>query len=101
MFLQYRFKARRLGELLKPFLIFVCLSWGSLCGLSRITDKRHHWQDVLFGAVLGVAGAIYTVIFGVNKFNVPAENDKDPAQVQLEPIVSVDQQNKCTRSVVI
>lgn len=40
---------------------FIFLAWGIFCSISRATDYRHHWWDVLFGAVLGIVFAILTV----------------------------------------
>lgn len=40
---------------------FGWLSWGIFCSISRITDYRHHWWDVLFGACLGIIFAVLTV----------------------------------------
>ncbi|XP_044745669.1 phospholipid phosphatase 1-like isoform X2 [Coccinella septempunctata] len=62
--IQTRLPSAATGRLFKPFLIAVCLSWGILCSLSRIADRRHHWWDVLSGTVLGILGVIFfTTIF--------------------------------------
>ena len=37
------------------------LLWALVCSLSRITDHRHHWWDVVAGSVVGVVSALYTV----------------------------------------
>ncbi|KAJ3648836.1 hypothetical protein Zmor_020608 [Zophobas morio] len=58
---QIRIPTKTVGTLTKPFLIAVCLTWSLLCSLSRITDRRHHWWDVLAGAFLGICGALYTL----------------------------------------
>ncbi|KAK9891114.1 hypothetical protein WA026_013433 [Henosepilachna vigintioctopunctata] len=61
---QSRLPSAVTGRLFKPFLIALCLSWGILCSLSRIADRRHHWWDVLSGTVLGILGVIFfTTIF--------------------------------------
>lgn len=39
----------------KPVLQLVWVCFGILCALTRITDKRHHWWDVLAGATLGLS----------------------------------------------
>ncbi|CAH1164424.1 unnamed protein product [Phaedon cochleariae] len=59
--IQTRLPSVRTGRLLKPFLISLCLTWSLLCSLTRITDRRHHWWDVLAGTTLGVLGALYTI----------------------------------------
>lgn len=43
-----------------PFLQAILLVWNCLVSISRITDHRHHWHDVLAGALLGIAFAFYT-----------------------------------------
>lgn len=43
-----------------PFLQSLLMAWTCLCSLSRITDHRHHWYDVLAGALLGAIFAFYT-----------------------------------------
>ncbi|XP_068894805.1 phospholipid phosphatase 1-like [Tenebrio molitor] len=58
-----RIPSKSVRFLTKPFLIAICLSWSLLCSLSRITDRRHHWWDVLGGAALGICGALYTLHF--------------------------------------
>jgi diacylglycerol diphosphate phosphatase/phosphatidate phosphatase len=45
------------GSLWKILLILSPLVAASLVGASRITDHRHHWEDVLAGAVLGTGFA--------------------------------------------
>ncbi|XP_068893189.1 phospholipid phosphatase 1-like isoform X3 [Tenebrio molitor] len=59
--IQIRIPSKSVSTLTKPFLIAVCLTWSLLCSLSRITDRRHHWWDVLGGAFLGICGALYTL----------------------------------------
>ncbi|RZC40011.1 PAP2 domain containing protein, partial [Asbolus verrucosus] len=49
--------------LAKSFLIGLCITWSLLCSVSRITDRRHHWWDVLGGAVIGICGAWYSLNF--------------------------------------
>lgn len=41
----------------------LCLTWACFCSVSRITDHRHHWWDVLAGSLLGVIFASLTVSF--------------------------------------
>lgn len=48
------------SSLLAPALQCACLAWAALCSLSRVTDRRHHWWDVLAGAVLGGGVAALT-----------------------------------------
>lgn len=47
--------------LLVPFLQLIWVCFGFYCSLTRITDRRHHWWDVVAGAVLGFAVAFVLV----------------------------------------
>ncbi|XP_066582230.1 phospholipid phosphatase 1-like isoform X2 [Prorops nasuta] len=54
--------------LLKPWLqCLVCL-WCVTCSLTRITDKRHHWWDVLSGIVMGLTFSAFVVILSCRQF---------------------------------
>ncbi|RZC41628.1 uncharacterized protein BDFB_011811, partial [Asbolus verrucosus] len=64
---QIRIPSEAVSVLIKPFLIGGCLTWSLVCSLSRITDRRHHWWDVLAGAFLGMCGALYTLTLLHNK----------------------------------
>lgn len=44
-----------------PLLQVLCIVYACVCSLSRLTDHRHHWWDVLAGAVMGVLTVLYTV----------------------------------------
>ena len=48
------------GRSLKILVVSLPLLLASFIGLSRIFDYRHHWQDVLGGAVLGLSVAYVT-----------------------------------------
>jgi phosphatidate phosphatase len=62
---------------LVPFFQAVLVLWVSLCSVSRVTDHRHHWTDVIGGIILGAAFAIYTCHILVNNFsNFRFDNDK-------------------------
>lgn len=64
-FYPYRYMQVRIPKLkttlLIPTLQCMCLVWAFLCGLSRITDHRHHWWDVLTGMIIGIIFAVLTV----------------------------------------
>ncbi|XP_060526639.1 putative phosphatidate phosphatase isoform X2 [Cylas formicarius] len=66
--IQVRLPVKTTGSFFKIFMIVVCVSWGSLCSLTRITDRRHHWWDVLFGTVIGILGAMYVIVVTENKY---------------------------------
>ena len=49
-------------KLFKPMVEFVLVLLAVLCGLSRISDYKHHWSDVLAGLAIGVFIAFYFVL---------------------------------------
>lgn len=49
------------SKLLKHFLQFVLLMMAWFTCLSRISDYKHHWSDVMSGAVLGATIATLVV----------------------------------------
>lgn len=49
------------SKLLLPFIQCCFFAWSALVSLSRITDRRHHWWDVVCGAILGIVFAWLTV----------------------------------------
>lgn len=51
------------SKLLKHFLQYLLLLITWYTCLSRISDYKHHWSDVLAGATLGVFGALITSQF--------------------------------------
>ncbi|KAG5682798.1 hypothetical protein PVAND_012126 [Polypedilum vanderplanki] len=65
---------------LVPFVQVLLALWVSLCSVSRVTDHRHHWTDVIGGIILGVVFAIYTCHILLKNFN--SDNDK------LKPIIN-------------
>lgn len=59
---QSRLPTIQTGRAFKPFFISILITWGLVCSLTRISDKRHHWWDVGAGMLLGVIGAIYSIV---------------------------------------
>ncbi|CAH0551773.1 unnamed protein product [Brassicogethes aeneus] len=66
-----KFKSTSLNPA-KFLLIAVFLFWNGLCAISRIVDNKHHWWDVLAGALIGVAYATYKI-----KSDKPNETEKE------------------------
>lgn len=54
---------RTSSHLFLNVLQFFCIFWALLCSLSRITDHRHHWWDVLSGGILGISVATYFISY--------------------------------------
>lgn len=42
------------GHVSKLCIVFLPLLVASLVGISRVSDNRHHWQDVFVGGILGL-----------------------------------------------
>jgi phosphatidate phosphatase len=66
-YLQARISVIR-SKLLIPTLQCFLLLWAVLCSVSRITDHRHHWWDVLVGASFGLLACWLTIKYLCNKF---------------------------------
>ncbi|XP_042500655.1 putative lipid phosphate phosphatase 3, chloroplastic isoform X2 [Macadamia integrifolia] len=49
----------RRGHVAKLCIVSVPLLVGSLVGISRVDDYRHHWQDVFSGGLLGLTVATF------------------------------------------
>ncbi|KAJ0174314.1 hypothetical protein K1T71_010460 [Dendrolimus kikuchii] len=52
---------------LVPVLQLLCISYAAICSLTRITDHRHHWWDVLAGTGIGIVTFIYAAMLIRNK----------------------------------
>ncbi|KAJ8717040.1 hypothetical protein PYW08_005439 [Mythimna loreyi] len=51
---------------LVPILQLLCISYAATCSLTRITDHRHHWWDVLVGTVIGLFTFYYAIVISAN-----------------------------------
>ncbi|XP_072942782.1 phospholipid phosphatase 2-like isoform X2 [Epargyreus clarus] len=74
------------SALLVPLLQLLCALYAVLCPLTRVTDRRHHWWDVLAGAVMGLFTVVYTVV-------VLCKNFSQPSVVSTSDISSSDGNN--------
>lgn len=65
MYIQVRFTWRG-SKLLKHVLQYICLTLAFYTALSRISDYKHHWSDVLAGSLQGIIVAVLIVSFKIN-----------------------------------
>ncbi|XP_064292627.1 phospholipid phosphatase 1-like [Plodia interpunctella] len=72
--------------LIVPLIQALCLIYAAVCSLSRLTDHRHHWWDVLVGGSMGVLAVLYTIL-------VLCKNFSQPAVVSTSDISSSDGNN--------
>jgi len=59
LYLQARLSVR--VRLVRPTLQFGCFMIAFYTALSRVSDYKHHWSDVLFGSLLGTTVATFIV----------------------------------------
>uniref|UniRef100_A0A674P5I9 Phospholipid phosphatase 1 n=1 Tax=Takifugu rubripes TaxID=31033 RepID=A0A674P5I9_TAKRU len=63
LFLVLYIQARLRSEwarLLRPTIQFFLIATAVYVGLSRVSDYKHHWSDVLAGLLLGALAAVFT-----------------------------------------
>ncbi|KAK1801321.1 hypothetical protein P4O66_023004, partial [Electrophorus voltai] len=81
LYVQSKMKAEW-ARLLRPTLQFFLIAASLYVGLSRISDYKHHWSDVLTGFIQGAIVAVFTV--SNLQFQEPFFNETDisiPIQV--------------------
>ncbi|CAF4877387.1 unnamed protein product [Pieris macdunnoughi] len=62
-------RGRKLNSKTVSMVQIVSLSSAALCSLSRIWDRRHHWWDVIAGAMIALLLLMYTISTLCNNFN--------------------------------
>lgn len=72
------------SKLLKHFIqyLLILLAWYTC--LSRISDYKHHWSDVLAGGVLGSTVAIVVSNYCTDLFNARRKSASDLPQTRYE-----------------
>lgn len=63
VYLHYRMPAMALGSMLQAFVQVAVVTAAFYVGLSRISDNKHHWTDVLGGFIIGFLFGIYSVSY--------------------------------------
>ncbi|KAG5281290.1 hypothetical protein AALO_G00069520 [Alosa alosa] len=80
LYLQARLQTQW-SRLLRPTVQFFLIASSLYVGLSRVSDYKHHWSDVLTGLLQGAVVALLIVIFVSDFF-------KKPATLELEEEIS-------------
>ncbi|VDK39145.1 unnamed protein product [Taenia asiatica] len=65
VYLHYRMPDIGLGSLLQAFVPTAALTTAFYVGITRISDYKHHWTDVLGGMIIGALVGIFTVSFSL------------------------------------
>ena len=60
VYLHVRFIWRR-SRLLLPVIQLGAICLACWVAVSRVSDYKHHWSDVVGGAILGALGCVFTV----------------------------------------
>lgn len=60
LYIEARFSCHS-SKFFKFFLQLLIAQLGILCSLSRISDYKHHWSDVLGGMLLGILTAVLII----------------------------------------
>lgn len=81
LYLQFRFRWRR-SPLLRPFMQLIAILIAYYTALSRISDHKHHWSDVLGGGLLGTIVA-FCICFAVSDLYTKKTVSKDSAMMPL------------------
>lgn len=70
LFLQFRFRWKG-SDFLRPLTQISLIGLAFYIGLSRISDNMHNWSDVLTGFVIGIMGAVLSILVVSDLFQRP------------------------------
>ncbi|KAL0979116.1 hypothetical protein UPYG_G00180920 [Umbra pygmaea] len=86
LYLQARLQ-KEWSRLIRPTIQFFLISASVYVGLSRVSDYKHHWSDVLTGLLQGAVVATLTVFFVSDFFKttvIPEEIQHEMSQTTLQ-----------------
>lgn len=86
LYIQARLRAHW-ARLLRPTIQFFLIATAVYVGLSRVSDYKHHWSDVLAGLLQGGLVAILNVVCVTNFFEQP-----------IDPVVSPEEEESATHT---
>ena len=69
-------------QLFKPFVQFVFILLAILCGLSRVSDYKHHGSDVLAGLILGTLMAMFFIYKVLQLRHVDVQENENAHSIQ-------------------
>ncbi|PIO32664.1 hypothetical protein AB205_0192450 [Aquarana catesbeiana] len=67
------------ARLLRPTIQFGLVAVSIYVGLSRVSDYKHHWSDVLIGLIQGAIVAVLIVVY-VSDFFKDKKNSFNPKE---------------------
>ncbi|XP_072228539.1 phospholipid phosphatase 1 isoform X1 [Leuresthes tenuis] len=79
LYLQARLQVKW-ARLLRPTIQFFLIAASVYTGLSRVSDYKHHWSDVLMGLLQGALMALLVVFF-VSDFFKPHEDSRKEVDI--------------------
>ncbi|KAL5106196.1 putative phosphatidate phosphatase [Taenia crassiceps] len=87
VYLHYRMPDIGMGSVLQAFVQTAAVTAAFYVGMTRVSDNKHHWTDVLGGMIIGALVGIFTVRYAsdVHEFDV-AEGDEADAYMPLSRV---------------